>query len=336
MASFIGDLLTLPNTLFKPGKHFEHKYQVSTENLTFEQMFQVTGTLARIFESYYEKFRGFAMTLGQLMKMHIRVFEIIENLHNLTCIGSKDYKEALSNVQDFNATKLISEKCSIPARSGVYSDSKCEIDQIHFVSADIRLYNYIDIILRKLRLGTLHQEIRDKMVSQDIGDEYVPNKQKKDKLLEARQKKKEIESKMADNDGELSESNFQEGMMPFDIGPDGVPLKRNPSDIMNNMFIDIVSRSYTDIDQGFSSAEINKGRRGNKMEKEISDKQMIWKELLSGVFQGQVDKFGREVKDQIYTMKLHRKRQEKKNEGSDEKKEHTQSTTSDNNLDFIN
>ena len=38
------------------------------------------------------------------------------------------------------------------------------------------------------------------------------------------------------------------GVMQTDIGPDGVPLKRNPTDMMNNFFIEMVARSFTDID----------------------------------------------------------------------------------------
>ena len=31
-----------------------------------------------------------------------------------------------------------------------------------------------------------------------------------------------------------------------EIGPDGVPLWRNASDVMNNYFIDYVAKSFTD------------------------------------------------------------------------------------------
>jgi len=48
------------------------------------------------------------MTLHELMMMHIRIFKIIENLHDFLCQGFKDYKEALSIVQDYNMTKVIS------------------------------------------------------------------------------------------------------------------------------------------------------------------------------------------------------------------------------------
>ena len=49
------------------------------------------------------------------------------------------------------------------------------------------------------------------------------------------------------DDGENSEENDDDSVMPLEIGPDGVPLRRNPSDVMNNFFIDFVARSFTEI-----------------------------------------------------------------------------------------
>jgi len=89
------------------------------------------------------------------MKMHVKIFSIIDNLHDLTCIGSKDSKEALSNVQDYNMTKILTHKCSVPDRHGVYKFAKCDMDIIYCVNKDISLYNYVDVLLRKVKLGTL-------------------------------------------------------------------------------------------------------------------------------------------------------------------------------------
>ena len=94
-----------------------------------------------------------------LMKMHVKIFFLIENLHDLTCIGSKDSKEALSNVQDYNMTKIISEKCSIPDMKGEYKMSRIEFDLVRNVAFDIELYNYVDVALRKLKMGTLRNEV---------------------------------------------------------------------------------------------------------------------------------------------------------------------------------
>ena len=103
---------------------------------------------------------------------------------------------------------------------------------------------------------------------------------------------------MIENDGELSESNFQDGMMPYDIGPDGVPLRRNPSDIMNNMFINIVSIAYTRADStAASNAENVAMRRGNKSEKELASRKPEWKEQTLGLFEQQIDKFEKHIRD---------------------------------------
>lgn len=56
---------------------------------TFEKIF---------YGQNFQKFKGSHMTLFELMKMHTGIFNIIENLHMLFCMGSKDSKEALSNV----------------------------------------------------------------------------------------------------------------------------------------------------------------------------------------------------------------------------------------------
>jgi len=61
-------------------------------------MVTVLGTLTHIFANYEQRFKAYSMTLEELMVMHVRIFKIIENLHDLTCKGLKNYKAALSNV----------------------------------------------------------------------------------------------------------------------------------------------------------------------------------------------------------------------------------------------
>jgi hypothetical protein len=100
------------------------------------------------------------MTLLELMTMHTGIFNIIENLHMLFCMGSKDSKEALSNVQDYNMTKILTRKCSIPDKSGDFKQAKCEMDVIQAVQMDIEMYNYVDVILRKLFMGRLASDVK--------------------------------------------------------------------------------------------------------------------------------------------------------------------------------
>jgi hypothetical protein len=120
-------------------------------------------TFVKIF--YGQAWNGFKntfMTLIQLMQMHRGIFSLIDNLHDLTCRGNKDYKEALSNVQDYNMTKILTRQCSIPDINGDYKEAKCDLNTIYAVQFDIELYNYIDSTLRKLRMGILRDEIYKK------------------------------------------------------------------------------------------------------------------------------------------------------------------------------
>lgn len=70
-------------------------------------------------------------------------------------------------------TKILTRKCSIPDKNGDYKEGKCELDVIYAVQMDIEIYNYVDIVLRKLRLGKLHEEVKFKAKgsAQDGGDE---------------------------------------------------------------------------------------------------------------------------------------------------------------------
>ena len=64
------------------------------------------------YRDFTQNFAGKGMTLIELMIMHRRIFSLIDNLHDLCCRGTKDYKEALANVQDYNMTKILSRKCA--------------------------------------------------------------------------------------------------------------------------------------------------------------------------------------------------------------------------------
>lgn len=121
------------------------------------------STFEKIFYGLnFVKFKDKHMTLIELMRMHRKIFSLIDNLHDLTCRGNKDYKEALSKVQDYNMTKILTKSCSIPDSNGDFKESKVELNIIHAVQWDMEYYNYIDVVLRKLRMGTLAQSITDK------------------------------------------------------------------------------------------------------------------------------------------------------------------------------
>lgn len=152
--SLLIDFLTLPGLIMKDSKDFEHKYQQSEHRLNDDQIDVVMTTFTKIFYGLnFIKFKDKHMTLIELMQMHRGIFKMNENLHDLFCKGNKDYKEALGKVQDYNMTKILTRQCSIPDLDGNYKESKVELNVIHAVQFDIELYNYIDVILRRLRLG---------------------------------------------------------------------------------------------------------------------------------------------------------------------------------------
>jgi len=92
----------------------------------------VLKTFKKIFEgSKATLYRGKTLTLGQLMDIHGKYFVLIDNMHDLICRGSKDYREALKNVQDYNMSKILSTKCSIPDKNGDFKAAVCEMDIIY-------------------------------------------------------------------------------------------------------------------------------------------------------------------------------------------------------------
>lgn len=60
------------------------------------------------------------LTLIDLMIMHRNSMDMIDHMHDFLCKGSKDYKQALANVQDYNMAKIMSNKCSIPSEDGQF------------------------------------------------------------------------------------------------------------------------------------------------------------------------------------------------------------------------
>ena len=57
-------------------------------------------------------------------------------------------------------TKILTRKCCIPDKNGDYKEGKCELDVIYAVQMDIEIYNYVDVLLRKSRMGILVDEMR--------------------------------------------------------------------------------------------------------------------------------------------------------------------------------
>ena len=67
---------------------------------------------------YWQNFKGKQLTLIELMILHRTSMQMIDYMHDFFCKGNKDYKQALSNVQDYNAAKILSNKAAIPSKDG--------------------------------------------------------------------------------------------------------------------------------------------------------------------------------------------------------------------------
>jgi len=72
---------------------------------------------------------------------------------------------------------------------------------------------------------------------------------------------KPVEEKQGGVEGEGDDDDDEtkkvEGIIAIGIGPDGVPLKRNNTDVMNNFFINSTVRSFTEIEKILSGINQN-------------------------------------------------------------------------------
>jgi len=131
LISLIIDLVTLPGMLLADERNFEFKYQQHLEVLTSVQVETILTTFAKIFYMNFEqKFGGKGMTLMEMMLMHRKIFSLIDNLHDFLCRGNKDHKEALSQVQDYNMTKILTRQCSVPDLSGDIKLATCDFNTL--------------------------------------------------------------------------------------------------------------------------------------------------------------------------------------------------------------
>mmetsp|Transcript_30401 Transcript_30401/g.46568 ORF Transcript_30401/g.46568 Transcript_30401/m.46568 type:complete len:192 (-) Transcript_30401:423-998(-) len=160
--SILIDFLSLPDMLLKPSSCFEHKYQFSENKMTPDQIETMDRAFVIVFGKYEQKYKGKVLSLLDLIELHRVKFKIVDNLHDLLCLGNLDSKAALSNVQEYNLSKFLSTKCSMPDPSGEFKLGRVDIGMVYTIFKDADLYNYADIVMRKLRMGRLADEIKAK------------------------------------------------------------------------------------------------------------------------------------------------------------------------------
>ena len=117
-----------------------------------------------LYTNFDLRFKDKQLTLLTLMELHTKFFDLIENLHDLFCRGTKDYKEALENVQMYNMTKILTRKCSYPNESGDIKQNICDFNVVHSVQMDIELFNYIEKMFNDFRSGQFKQSSRNRNI----------------------------------------------------------------------------------------------------------------------------------------------------------------------------
>merc|ERR1712070_44743 len=120
---------------------------------------------------------------------------------------------------------ILSYKSSIPSQDGEYKKNVVELNVFWAVQMDIERYNYVDIILRKLKMGKLHEEITERENSKVVVKRSM-KEQALAELVTGDQPADEVGGQNDDDD----EMRKVEGIFPTGLGPDGALLKRNNSD----------------------------------------------------------------------------------------------------------
>jgi len=139
-------------------------------------------------------------------------------------------------------TKILSRKCAIPVKSGDIKAAIIDFNTLYSIQMDLEIYNYIDTVFRNYRAGKLTQE----------------NDEKNDK----------------------GDSGLYAGVsfLSMAMSPPGYKFKRNNSDFMNNFFIQIVARAFTDIETQIENREENKNvSKYDEVLGELGDVKELWK-----------------------------------------------------------
>ena len=105
--------------------------------------------------SFYKEYAGKAMTYIEVMNLHSNVFKIVGNMHDLCCRGTKDYRESLITVVDFNMTKILARKCAVPSKCGDVKNSLVDLNVMYAIQMDLELYNYYECLFADHRAGKL-------------------------------------------------------------------------------------------------------------------------------------------------------------------------------------
>jgi len=99
-----------------------------------------------------------------------------------------------------------------------------------------------------------------------------------------------------DDDDELKKI---DGVLPITIGPDGAPMKRNNSDVMNNFFIMYAVRCFTDIEKLIKNQNTQDSRSLAKFVKQVEVKKTEWEKQCIGQFEIEGAKYKEYISDSL-------------------------------------
>ena len=136
---FIAANSNYPTITLNDYTSFINRSKIIDKNVNLaavDRMFIATNTSNNRYKNSAERELHryeFVEVIVRLSLVKYKEPKIIDNLHDLCCRGTKDYREALANVQDYNMTKILSRKCSIPDPSGDVRQSRCDFNVMYAV-----------------------------------------------------------------------------------------------------------------------------------------------------------------------------------------------------------
>jgi hypothetical protein len=213
------------------------------------------------------------------MEMHRIIFSLIDNLHDLVCRGNKDHKEALMKVQDYNMTKVLSRKCSVPDETGDIKLARCDFNILFCVQMDVELYNFCTILFHNYRNGKLENL-------------YEKNKGKGG----GKGKKGANQAKSKSEDIDTKGINAALSILTLADQPSGIIFERNNADFMNNFYIDITCRAFTNIEDIHKAAQENKElNQQNAALKELKELSVDWKGGIDRLVETQFNQYDTQI-----------------------------------------
>ena len=145
---------------------------------------------------------------------------------------------------------------------------------------DIELYSYLEITFRDFRSGKMAQEVQA-------------------------QKERKKTNKQEDIATYVSGLRLHASVqfLPVSAAPSGLTFKRDNADVMNNFFVNIVTRSYTEIDEILLNQHENV--EAQKQKETLKELEGIKKNWTTGIFtevSQQFDKFDKNIMEIQKTM----------------------------------